>query len=107
MSVMILDSLPPSRWKALLEQFGEIEDPREAWRVAYPLPEVLLVVCGTICDCGSYEAIAAWGERHLDRLRRFLPYHPGIPGGRWLTLLMNRVPPGLFAQVFTGWVRAT
>jgi DDE_Tnp_1-associated len=40
-----------------------IEDPREAWRVAHPLPEVLLlVVCGTIADCDDYEGIAAWGK---------------------------------------------
>ncbi|MFQ5346734.1 MAG: hypothetical protein ACE5ED_02685 [Rhodothalassiaceae bacterium] len=26
------------------------------------MPEVLfLVVCGTICDCGDYDAIADWG----------------------------------------------
>lgn len=38
--------------KALLDHFGEINDLREAWRVAHQLPEMLLlVVCGTICDC--------------------------------------------------------
>ncbi|GJD50844.1 ISAs1 family transposase ISAzs5 [Methylobacterium crusticola] len=108
MSLAILESLPPSRLKALLAHFAEIEDPREPWRVAHPLPEVLLlVVCGTICDCEDYDLIAAWGEAHLPVLRRYLPYHHGVPGGRWLTLLMNRIDPGLFAQAFTDWVRAT
>jgi hypothetical protein len=51
---------------------------------------LLLVVCGTIADCDDYEGIAAWGEAHLGFLRRFLPYHYGVPGARWLTILMNR-----------------
>lgn len=97
-----------SRLKALLDHFSEIEDPREPWRVAHPLPEVLLlVVCGTIADCDDYEHIAAWGEAHLAFLREMLPYHHGVPGGRWLTLLMNRIDPGLFSACFTDWVRET
>jgi predicted transposase YbfD/YdcC len=108
MSVGLLESLPKSRLKALLDHFGHIEDPREPWRVAHPLPEVLLlVVCGTICDCEDYDLIAEWGEEHLAVLRRYLPYHHGVPGGRWLTQLMNRINPGLFAAAFTAWVRAS
>jgi predicted transposase YbfD/YdcC len=108
MSVALLESLPKSRLKALLDHFGKIEDPREPWRVAHPLPEVLLlVVCGTICDCEDYDLIAEWGEEHLAVLRRYLPYHHGVPGGRWLTQLMNRINPGLFAAAFTAWVRAS
>ena len=40
-------------------------------------------------------------------LRRHLPYRNGVPGGRWLTILMNRISPALFAAAFTAWVRAT
>lgn len=95
-----------SRLRALLDHFSSIEDPRDPWRVAHPLPEVLLlVVCGTIADCDDYEGIAEWGEQHLGFLRRFLPYHHGVPGARWLTLLMNRINPDLFAACFTAWVR--
>jgi predicted transposase YbfD/YdcC len=72
------------------------------------LPEVLLlVVCGTIADCDDYDHIAAWGEAHLPFLRQILPYHHGVPGGRWLTLLMNRIDPALFSACFTAWVRET
>ena len=97
-----------SRLKSLLDHFSTIEDPREPWRVAHRLPEVLLlVVCGTMADCDDYEAIAAWGATHLSFLRRYLPYDHGVPGGRWLTLLMNRINPALFSAVFTAWVRET
>ncbi len=53
-----------------------------------------------ICDCEDYELIAEWGEAHLPVLRRYLPYHHGVPGSRWLTILMNRIDPDLFSAAF-------
>lgn len=58
-------------------------------------------------DCDDYEGIAEWGKAHLTFLRRFLPYHHGVPGARWLTILMNRIDPLLFSDAFTAWVRET
>jgi predicted transposase YbfD/YdcC len=108
MSMSTLEGVEKPRLKALLDHFAAIEDPREPWRVAHPLPEVLLlVVCGTICDCDDYDLIADWGVAHLDFLRRYLPYHHGVPGGRWLTILMNRLDPALFCECFSAWVRET
>ncbi len=98
----------PSSLRRLLDHFSRIEDARPSHRVAYPLAEVLLLaVCGTIADCDDYEAIADWGEENLGFLRRFLPYHHGVPTGRWLTILMNRLNPSLFSACFTAWVRET
>lgn len=94
------------RLKLLLDHFGAIEDDRERWRVAHPLPEVLLlVVCATIAGCDDFEDIADWGEAHLSFLRRFLPYHHGLPGARWLAILMNRIEPKLFSDCFLAWAR--
>lgn len=95
-----------SRLGVLLEQFSQIDDPRDVRRVYFQLPEILfLVVCGSMADCDDYENIAAWGKAHLEFLRRYLPYEHGIPGERWLTILMNRINPALFSEAFTGWVR--
>lgn len=45
--------------RLLLDHFSEIEDDREGWRVAHPLPEVLLpVVCGRIAAGDDFEDIA-------------------------------------------------
>lgn len=107
-----MDLSPPefgerSRLRVLLDHLSVIEDGREAHRVAYPLNELLLLaVCGTIADCDDYDAIADWGEDHLEFLRRFLPFHHGVPTGRWLTIMMNRVNPALFSACFSDWVRA-
>jgi predicted transposase YbfD/YdcC len=95
------------RLRLLLDHFALIEDDREPWRVAHPLPEVLLVVvCGTIAAGDDFEDIADWGEDNLAFLRRFLPYHHGVPGARWLRMLMNRIDPGLFAECFRAWAAA-
>ena len=97
-----------SRLAALLEHFAQIQDPRDLRRILHPLGEVLLlVVCGTIADCDDYDAIADWGKAHVDFLRQHLPYTNGVPGGRWLTILMNRINPALFSAAFTAWVRET
>ncbi|MBO0906055.1 transposase family protein, partial [Jiella sonneratiae] len=108
MSACADDWGPKSRLRVLLEQFAEIDDPRDVRRLYHPLPEVLLlVVCGTMADCDAYETIAAWGAAHLPFLRRFLPYEHGVPGNRWLTIVMNRINPALFSKAFTDWVRET
>ena len=102
----IFDEKP--RLRALLDHLSVIDDPRDVRRIAHRLDAVLLlVVCGTMADCDDYEGIAAWGKAHLHFLRRYLPYDHGVPGGRWLTLLMNRINPALFSAAFTGWVRQT
>ena len=97
-----------SRLGVLLDHLAAIDDPRDVRRIAHPLAEVLLlVVCATMADCDDYDHVAAWGEAHLDFLRRYLPYEHGTPGGRWLTILMNRINPALFSAAFTAWVRET
>ena len=108
MSLLPAQVSEKSRLGILLEHFSTIDDPRDVRRIAHPLAEILLlVVCGTMADCDDYDHIAAWGEAHLDFLRRHLPYNHGVPGGRWLTILMNRINPALFSAAFTGWVRET
>ena len=96
-----------SRLTLLLDHLGTIPDARAPWRGRFSLSEVLfLIVCGSVCDCDDYESISAWGEAHLTQLRQYLPYDHGVPCGRWLCLMLNRVPPALFEDAFRGWVEA-
>ncbi|HYI42581.1 MAG TPA: ISAs1 family transposase [Sphingomicrobium sp.] len=98
---------PAPRLRLLLDHFAAIEDDRAAWRVMYPLQEVLfLVVCASICSCDDYEDIVDWGKARLDFLRRHLEFHWGIPSADWLRTLMNRVDPDLFSACFRSWVAA-
>ena len=101
------EEMPRDRLALLLKHFSQVEDDREPWRVAYPLAEVLLLVtCATIATCDDFDEIVAWGEHHLEFLRQFAPFHHGIPGSRWLGLLLNRIDPGVFRHCFESWVAA-
>src|SRR6516162_11865212 len=93
--------MPRARLAVLLKHFSQIDDDREPWRVVYPLAEVLLLLtCATIASCDDFEDIVAWGEQHLDLLRRFSEFHFGIPCVRWLQTLVNRVDPVLLGRCF-------
>jgi len=101
------EAVPRARVALLLKHFSKLPDEREPWRIVYPLAEVLLVLtCATIASCDDFDDIVAWGEHHLDFLRRFAPFHHGIPCERWLRALVNRVDPVMFARCFDGWIQA-
>lgn len=107
MDPIIDNESPRARLALLLQQFSELDDDREAWRVVYPIEEVLLLVtCATIASCDDFEDIVERGEHHLDFLRRFSDFHHGIPCARWLRDLVNRIDPALFARCFKSWVTA-
>ena len=98
---------PRARVALLLKHFSRLADGRETWRIVYPLAEVLLLLtCATIASCDDFDDIVAWGEDHLDLLRRFAPFHNGIPCERWLRTLVNRIDPLTFGRCFTDWIGA-
>ena len=101
------EDIPKARLALLLEHFSELSDDRESWRVMYPLREALLLAtCATICSCDDFDDIVLWGEHHLDFLRRFSPFHFGVPCARWVHTLLNRVDPVLFARCYQDWIAA-
>lgn len=101
------EDAPRARLALLLENFSELSDDREPGRIMYRLDEVLLLVtCATIASCDDFDDIVAWGEHHLDFLRRFSEFHFGVPCERWLRTLVNRIDPALFGRCFDGWIAA-
>jgi predicted transposase YbfD/YdcC len=66
---------------------------------------LLLLTCATIADCDDFDEIIAWGGHHLKFLRRFAPFHFGIPCARWLRTLVNRLDPLLFGSCFESWIK--
>jgi predicted transposase YbfD/YdcC len=91
--------------RSVLDHFSALEDPRESWRVIYPLPEILLVVlCATLSGMEDFVEIKLWGEQRIDFLRRFLPYDRGLPSHDTLNDVMNALEPGMFKTCFTAWV---
>ena len=92
---------------ALLDHFSALADPRQRWKVVYPLPEILMtVVCGTMAGAEDFVEIERWANRKLDFLRRLLPFERGIPSHDTLNDVLNALPAPLFADCFTAWVEA-
>ena len=90
---------------SLIDHFAALQDPRQSWKVLFPLPEVLLVVlCGTLAGAEDFVEIRRWGEMHQEFLRRLLPFKAGVPSHDTLNDVINAIDGGLFAQCFTAWV---
>jgi predicted transposase YbfD/YdcC len=88
-----------------MEHFLALDDPREGWRVLYPLRELLLVVlCATLAGMEDFVEIKLWGDQRLDFLRRFYPYERGVPSHDTLNDLINAIDPQLFRACFIAWV---
>jgi predicted transposase YbfD/YdcC len=88
-----------------MSHFSEVADPREGWRVLYPLRELLLLVLSaTLAGMEDFVEIKLWGEQRLDFLRRFYPYERGIPSHDTLNDLINALDPQVFKACFLAWV---
>ena len=93
--------------QALLDHFSALADPRQTWKVVYPLPELLLLVlCGTLAGAQNFVEIEDWGTRKLTFLRRLLPFARGIPSHDTLTDVMNVLPAAAFSDCFVSWVES-
>ena len=90
---------------SLLEHFSALEDPRQSWKVVYPLPEVLLLVlCATLAGAEDFVEAVRWGRSKLGFLRRFLPFERGVPSHDTLGDVVSALDPALFRAAFAAWV---
>jgi predicted transposase YbfD/YdcC len=95
----------PKRRQSLMEHFSSVDDPREGWRVLYPLRELLLVVlCATLAGMEDFVEIKLWGDQRLDFLRRFYPFERGVPSHDTLNDVINAIDPQVFKACFIAWV---
>lgn len=91
----------------ILNHFSALEDPRQSWKVLYPLDEIILVVlCGTMAGADDFVQIKQWANEKLEFLRGILPFEHGIPSHDTLNDVMNAIPSSLFCECFTNWVDA-
>lgn len=89
----------------LLEHFSALEDPRQSWKVLYPLEEILLLVlCAVLSGADVFVKIADRRRMRLDFLRRLLPYDRGIASHDAINELFNALEPEQFDACFRAWV---
>lgn len=91
----------------LLEHFSALDDPRQSWKVVYPLSEILLIIlCGTMAGAEDFCEIERWANRKIDFLRRLAPFKRGVPSHDALNDIMNALPTRLFSDCFINWVES-
>ena len=89
----------------LIDHFSTLTDPRQAWKVVYPLPEIMLTVLAATLACADdFVEIEEWGNANLPFLRGFLAYADGIPSHDALNDLINALDPEVFKTCFSSWV---
>ncbi len=92
---------------SLIEPFAALEDPRQSWKVLYPLEEILLVVlCATVAGAEDFVEIRRWGVVNLTFLRRLLPFADGIASHDTLNDVINAIDGELFGRCFGEWVES-
>lgn len=95
----------PAGSLAFLDHFSALEDPRQGWKVLYPLDEmVLLVLCAVLSGADDFVEIAAWRRMRLDFLRRLRPFRHGIPSHDALNDVFNLLDAEPFQSCFVAWV---
>ena len=89
---------------AFLDYFDDLPDPRMSGKIAYPMPELLLLsLCAMISGCESWLDIEQYGQHKLNYLRKFLPYEFGAPSDDTLRRFFRALDPDAFQERFIAW----
>ena len=90
-----------------LDYFKDLPDPRQAGKVIYPLPEVLLLcLLAVLAGAETFVDIARFGEKKIALLRRFRPFRHGTPAHDHLGDFLSVLDAEQFQRCFVDWVAA-
>lgn len=93
---------------AFTQFFSELEDPRQAGKIAYPFFDVLfLTVCAVIGGAQGWENIELFGEAHLEWFQRNGLFLNGLPVHDTIARIISRIQPAQFQNAFIRWMQAT
>jgi len=88
-----------------LDYFKDLPDPRQAGKVIYPLPEVLLLcLLAVLAGAETFVDIARFGEKKIELLRRFRPFRHGTPAHDHLGDILSVLDAEQFQRCFVDWV---
>lgn len=90
---------------SVLEEFEDLEDPRQSDRCQYPLQEMLLVaLCAVSSDADDWVHVVEWGRLKLDWLRKWLPFEHGVASHDTFSRLFGLLDPKCFEARFVRWM---
>lgn len=90
---------------SVLQEFEDLEDPRQSDRCQYPLQEMLLVaLCAVSSDADDWVHVAEWGRLKLEWLRKWLPFEQGVASHDTFSRLFGLLDPKQFEACFMRWM---
>ena len=90
-----------------LSYFKDMPDHRQAGKVVYPRDEIpLLCLLAGLAGAEAFPAIARFGEKKIELLRRFRPYQNGTPSHDHLGAIFATLDADAFRGCFVAWVAA-
>ena len=90
---------------SFLHYFNDLPDHRQAGKVDYPLPEVLLLILlAVLAGAETFTDIARFGEKKIELLRRFRSYVNGTPSHDHLGDIFATLDARAFQLCFAAWV---
>jgi predicted transposase YbfD/YdcC len=90
-----------------LDYFEDLPDPRQKGKIAYPLDEILLLcLLAVLASSETFVDIARFGEKKVELLRRFRPFHNGTPSHDHLGDIFAALDSDHFQRCFVAWVAA-
>jgi len=90
-----------------LDYFKDLPDPRQAGKVMYTLPEVLLLcLLAVLAGAETFVDITRFGEKKIELLRRFRPFRHGTPAHDHLGDILSILDAAQFQRCFVDWVAA-
>ena len=92
------------RSASLLDQLGNVADPRRGEAV-YPLVNILfMMICGVIAGADDFVAIARFANTKKEWFAKFLDMSSGIPSHDRFNAILNAIKPDEFAAILLAWI---
>ncbi len=84
-----------------------VPDHRIERRKLHKVEEILLIVfCGMVCGCESWDDFETFGKIKLEYLRKYFPYKNGVPSDDTFRRFFRALDPQVFETCFINWVRS-
>jgi predicted transposase YbfD/YdcC len=86
---------------------SEVQDPRIANLITYPLAEILFVVfVGVLCGMDDIDEIALFARMNGEWFRRFMVFEDGTAPAQTIRRVLRALDHKAFERAFTAWVSA-
>lgn len=86
------------------EWMKETPDPRLAFRITYPLPEILFVLfIGQLCGMDDVGEIVLFARLNLDWFKGVMDFREGIASVYTFRRVLGLIDPKAFEKLFTAW----